>query len=59
MNIDCQNIQYSESTRSNKFSVRIVSNYRFESWDIQCKFMKEVFSQVIELGMIDKEIYKY
>ena len=37
MNIDCQNIQfkYEDSSRSDKFSVHIVSNYYFDTWNTQ------------------------
>ena len=43
LDIDCRNIQFaiSDSTRKDKFSIHIVSNYYFETWDIQCQFMKK------------------
>ena len=39
LDIDCRNIKFaiSDSTRKDKFSIHIVSNYYFETWDIQCQ----------------------
>ena len=58
-NIDCQNIQfkYSDSSRSDNFSVHIVSNYYFDTWNTQCKFIKKVFSKELDQGVFDKDIY--
>ena len=46
----------SKSSRENKFSVHLVSNYYFETWEMQCKFIKKVFAEEIEAGLIDGEI---
>ena len=42
MNIDCQflNFKISDSSRKNKFSLHLVSNYYFETWEMHCKFKK-------------------
>ena len=57
--IDCQFIKFktSESSRENKFSVHLVSNYYYEPWEIQFKFISICFAEQIEAGLIYGEIY--
>ena len=59
MNIDCQNLRFkiSDSSRDEKFSVHLVANYYFETWQQQCKFVQKVFSEQIEMKLIDGNIY--
>ena len=59
MNIDCENLRFkiSDSSRDEKFSVHLVANYYFETWQQQCKFVQKVFSEQIEMKLIDGQIY--
>ena len=59
LNLDFKKVAFaiSDSSRKEKFSVHMVSNFYFESWNIQCTFMKKVFSEFIKEEKIDGQIY--
>ena len=59
MNLDYRHLKFlvSDSSRKEKFSIHLVSNFYFESWEIQCQFVKKVYSELIKEKDIDGSIY--